>query len=893
MAANFTRFDDLELSPEVRRALEELGFTHPTPIQQEAIPVIQKGQDVIGKAETGTGKTLAFGLPMIEKLDAERVAVQALILAPTRELAQQVASQLEEVAKHRGIGVALTVGGEPLPEQILAMAGRQIVVGTPGRVLDLLRMRRLRLEWATMVVLDEADRMLDMGFVDDVAAILGKVPKERQTLLFSATLPQAILGLAKRFMRRPVRIETASGLKTPSKIRQSVHRLSPYQRFNALRNLIDENAEDTFLVFCNTRRDVRRIEGELWGRGYPTAALSGDFDQSVRFKVMERFRSRETRVLVATDVASRGLDIDHIAHVVNWGVPEDVEDYVHRIGRTGRAGRTGLVTTFVTPEERERFARIRRRLGDRIEEVEDEGSTPRRAQNNSRGSGDPSMNGPRRRTWRGPRREERADDDQRSSNADEPRREDQGSDPKRDTGDLDRGPRRRGGRRRPSRSGGSDGPASQERSPRASEDRPSEDRSRGSRRSSSDSRTRSETGRSRPASSDARGGRRREEPWHTDIFSQEHDDEVPSFLDEIDDSPVASDRGSQADSEKPRGRGRQRRSNFDSLDQAGDDERSKVKDDSFESDWSSPSFYEKAAADRDEQPRGGRRSGGSSGSARGGRDSRERASGRDDDRPHRGRDDNDRSGGRGRDDDSRSGRGRDDDSRSGRGRDDDRRSGRGQDDDRAPRDRDADRPRRGRGRDEDRRDSDEPSRPRQRPRVETSRGEPASRSEDRDSARSRRSSAFEAELEEDKFGGGLYEETAQEKLGRRSDTFEPEVDEEQAFESVPKKIEAPADGPTSVHDLPFGAGILEPFEEEVEFDEQPMNRLWEPRMRGGKRVTEPKAEPKAESSSSSSRRDDRGGSRGGRSSGGGGRGGPGGGGGRRGGPGGSGGGRRR
>jgi ATP-dependent RNA helicase DeaD len=352
----------MELRPEVKAALDALGFTHPTPIQARAVPVALLGRDVLGKAQTGTGKTLAFGLPLIERIDPTRRAAQALVLLPTRELAQQVAEHLEAVAGSRGLKVALVVGGEKLRLQLPRIPGSQIVVGTPGRVLDLLKERRLFVEWAEIFVLDEFDRMLDMGFIDDVQKIAAFLPGVRQTMLFSATIPDAIRRLAAKFLRDPVEIQIETGMKTAEKAEQRALRVRREERLEILlRMLARDVAEDpdrTVLVFANTRISVAELDRELWGRGLPAAALSGDFEQTKRFAVMDGFREKRIRILVATDVASRGLDVDHVGHVINYDVPLEPEDYIHRIGRTARAGRTGLVTTLVAPHQLRAFQRI-------------------------------------------------------------------------------------------------------------------------------------------------------------------------------------------------------------------------------------------------------------------------------------------------------------------------------------------------------------------------------------------------------------------------------------------------------------------------------------------------------------------------------------------------------
>lgn len=363
-------FDSLPLLPELKQALAALGFVSPTPIQSQAIPYGLEGRDVLGQAQTGTGKTLAFGLPLLQRLDPTRISAQALIMLPTRELAQQVAENLEGIAATRGLKVALLVGGEKVRFQRTKIPGRHVIVGTPGRILDLLRERLLHLEWCECLVLDEFDRMLDMGFIDDVQRIVAFLPKERQTMLFSATVPGEIRSLAKALLRNPAEISVSVGLRTVAGCEQRALRIHSSDRlevlFRVLESDLKSEPDSTVLIFCNTRTLVAELDRELWGRGLPAAAISGDFEQSRRFQVLEGFREKRIRILVATDVASRGLDVDHVGHVINFDVPLEPEDYVHRIGRTARAGRKGRVTTLVIPSQELSFHRILDRLSSEI-----------------------------------------------------------------------------------------------------------------------------------------------------------------------------------------------------------------------------------------------------------------------------------------------------------------------------------------------------------------------------------------------------------------------------------------------------------------------------------------------------------------------------------------------
>ena len=337
-----------------------MGIETPTPIQRLAIQAVLDGRDVIAKAETGTGKTLAFGAPMMSKIDPARSTVLGLALCPTRELAQQVAKVLEQLGEPNGIKVALIVGGEPMHEQINALkAGAQVVVGTPGRVLDLYGQGFLSFPWTEFVVLDEADEMLEIGFIDDVKKILSFTPEERQTLHFSATFPHDVLALARESTRDPVEIATAAGVSTVDTIAQAFVELSEDDRPRALRRILERSGEDDiFLVFCDRRTEVDQLFRTIERSRIPVKALHGGYDQASRFRVMSAFREGNVKALLATDVASRGLDVDHVTHVLNYSVPKGIEDYTHRIGRTGRAGRQGNSLTFVTPDKARRWREI-------------------------------------------------------------------------------------------------------------------------------------------------------------------------------------------------------------------------------------------------------------------------------------------------------------------------------------------------------------------------------------------------------------------------------------------------------------------------------------------------------------------------------------------------------
>ena len=329
------------MGDEIQGSIAEMGIEVPTPIQRLSIGPVLEGKDVIAKAETGTGKTLAFGAPMMARIDPDRASVLGLVLCPTRELAQQVAGVLETLGDARGVKTALVVGGEPLHPQVDALkAGAQVVIGTPGRVLDLMGQGFLSFPWTEYAVLDEADEMLEIGFLDDVKEILKATPDERQTLLFSATFPPDLLSLARDKTRDPVEIATAKGVATVDRISQSFMRVPEDDKSLILMRIIEQSAEDdVFLIFCERRTDVDRLMRRLERLPFGIKALHGGYDQAARFRVMSAFRTGEVKALVATDVASRGLDVAHVTAVVNYGVPRDVSDYTHRIGRTGRAGR--------------------------------------------------------------------------------------------------------------------------------------------------------------------------------------------------------------------------------------------------------------------------------------------------------------------------------------------------------------------------------------------------------------------------------------------------------------------------------------------------------------------------------------------------------------------------
>ncbi len=346
-------FQELGLSETTLKAIFALGYEEPTPIQTQTIPLMMSGVDVIAQAPTGTGKTGAFALPVIENLDTEIRAPQALVLTPTRELAIQVAEAFHSYGKFTKTSVLAVYGGQPIERQLRALKqGTQVIVGTPGRLHDHIRRHTLNLGQVHTVILDEADEMLDMGFKEDIEAVLKEMPEERQTALFSATMPRAIIELARRYMKDPQRIKIEAENLTVPQIRQTYYEVGKRDKFEVLMRVLDFETPTSAIIFCRTKKDVDELGERLAGRGHPAETLHGDLNQGQRDRVMGRFRNEQVELLIATDVAARGLDIEHVSHVINYDIPQGPESYVHRIGRTGRAGRTGCAITLVTPRER-------------------------------------------------------------------------------------------------------------------------------------------------------------------------------------------------------------------------------------------------------------------------------------------------------------------------------------------------------------------------------------------------------------------------------------------------------------------------------------------------------------------------------------------------------------
>ena len=348
-----TKFEELQLDDRIIRAITEMGFEEASPIQAQAIPVVLEGRDMIGQAQTGTGKTAAFGLPLLQKVDPKVKKLQAIVLLPTRELAIQVAEELRRFAKFmHGIKVLPVYGGQDIVRQIRALKdGTQIVVGTPGRVMDHMRRKTVKMDHVHTVVLDEADEMLNMGFLEDMETILSRLPEERQTLMFSATMPQAIADIAKKFQKDPVTVRVIKKELTVPKVTQYYYEVKPKNKVEVMCRLLDMYSPKLSIVFCNTKRQVDELVQALQGRGYFAEGLHGDLKQVQRDRVMESFRNGRTDILIATDVAARGIDVGNVEAVFNYDIPQDDEYYVHRIGRTGRAGREGKAFSLVVGKE--------------------------------------------------------------------------------------------------------------------------------------------------------------------------------------------------------------------------------------------------------------------------------------------------------------------------------------------------------------------------------------------------------------------------------------------------------------------------------------------------------------------------------------------------------------
>ena len=346
-------FSDLGLDDQLLEVVKRTGFEEPTPIQSKTIPLVLSGIDVIGQAQTGTGKTAAFGLPLLQKIDYSRREIQALVISPTRELAIQTQEEIFKLGKEKLAKVQAVFGGANIVRQIKQLKNYppHILVGTPGRLLDHLQRGTVNLSKVETLVLDEADEMLDMGFLDDISKIIAQIPKKRQTLLFSATMPPAILKVGKRFMNHPEIVKIKNQQLTADLVDQFFVKVRENEKFDVMTRILDVQAPELTIVFGRTKRRVDELSRGLVARGYDAAGIHGDLSQQQRSAVLKKFRNGDLDILVATDVAARGLDISGVSHVYNYDIPQDPESYVHRIGRTGRAGHQGISVTFVTPNE--------------------------------------------------------------------------------------------------------------------------------------------------------------------------------------------------------------------------------------------------------------------------------------------------------------------------------------------------------------------------------------------------------------------------------------------------------------------------------------------------------------------------------------------------------------
>jgi superfamily II DNA/RNA helicase len=373
-------FAELGLSEELLRAVADSGYNDPTPIQRQAIPPVLMGRDIIGVAQTGTGKTASFVLPMIDILAEGRSRARmprSLILEPTRELAQQVSENFDKYGKYHKLSMALLIGGVSMGDQLAALEkGVDVLIATPGRLMDLFGRGKIMLNQCSLLVIDEADRMLDMGFIPDIEEICTKLPSPRQTLLFSATMPPPIKKLADKFMDSPRLIEVARPASTNTSIAQYVVEVTPRGKRETLRGLLRDPEVRNAIIFCNRKRDIKELVDSLKRSGFAVSQIHGDMDQSDRIKELDRFKSGDITIIVASDVAARGLDIPGVSHVVNYDVPHHAEDYVHRIGRTGRAGRTGIAYTLATEAEAENLAEVEKLIRQKIQRYGDPEAAP-------------------------------------------------------------------------------------------------------------------------------------------------------------------------------------------------------------------------------------------------------------------------------------------------------------------------------------------------------------------------------------------------------------------------------------------------------------------------------------------------------------------------------------
>lgn len=362
------RFEDLGIESAILKALQDMGFEEPSPIQEKCIPEVMQGTDLIGQAQTGTGKTAAFSIPILQQVNPRYRKVQSIILTPTRELAIQVSGEIRRIGKNMNVKTLPIYGGQSIGHQIRALKqGVQIVIGTPGRVLDHIHRGTLKLDSVKIMVLDEADEMLDMGFIEDIEEVLRHLPDEKQMLLFSATMPPEILRLSKRYMQNAKRISVNRGDVTAPSIEQIYYKVLEKNKLDGLCRILDSDDVELGIIFCRTKKGVDELADALQSRGYMADGLHGDLNQLQRNKVMQDFRNGRIELLVATDVAARGIDVGNVSHVINYDIPQDAENYVHRIGRTGRAGKTGQAITLVTPREMKLLNTIQRETKSSLE----------------------------------------------------------------------------------------------------------------------------------------------------------------------------------------------------------------------------------------------------------------------------------------------------------------------------------------------------------------------------------------------------------------------------------------------------------------------------------------------------------------------------------------------
>ena len=370
MTQDMKTFDELGVEPRLLKAIEELGFEHPMPIQEMVIPhLLEKDGDVVGLAQTGTGKTAAFGLPLLQRIDPESDATQALVIAPTRELCLQIAGDLADFAKYLdNVKIIPVYGGSSIDSQIRSIRkGAQVIVATPGRLIDLIKRGVVKLEGVRTVILDEADEMLNMGFIDDINEILSHVPSDRKMLMFSATMPKEIAAIARDFMKDPVEFVAGNKNEGSKNVKHIYYMVKAHDKYLALKRVADNNPDIYGIVFCRTKRETQEIADKLIADGYNADCLHGDLSQAQRDLAMKKFRDHVTQLLVATDVAARGLDVDDLTHVINYGLPDDVAVYTHRSGRTGRANKTGVSVAIIHSRERGKLREIEKRIGKTFE----------------------------------------------------------------------------------------------------------------------------------------------------------------------------------------------------------------------------------------------------------------------------------------------------------------------------------------------------------------------------------------------------------------------------------------------------------------------------------------------------------------------------------------------